>query len=409
MPNSSNYITFAKPSIGEEEISAVAESMRSGWLTTGPKTREFEIAFAEEIGVKHALAVNSATAGLHLAVEAAGIGLDDYVLMPVWTFTASAEVVRYLGAHPIFIDIDEHTLNIDIVKLEAAVKKYKALYGIKLKAIMPVHFAGRAIEMSLIIDLAKEHDLMVIEDAAHALPSGTLSKTINDERLEYRKIGGIGHLTVFSFYATKTLVTGEGGMIATNDDALASRIRVMRLHGINRDVWDRYTSKKPSWYYEVVAPGFKYNLTDIASSMGLVQLRKLNRLRLQRAQIAALYNQAFECSKFVTPLTPPKKEDLHSWHLYVIRLNLEFLKIDRNTFIEKMAEAGVGCSVHFIPLHLQPYWRDRYALMQDSFPVAQSQYERVLSLPIYPDMTNAMVEKVIMTVDKIIQENKNGT
>jgi len=395
------FVPFALPSIGEEEITAVVETMRSGWLTTGSRTKEFEQAFAEAVGTRHALAVNSATGGLHLAMEAAGIGLDDLVLTPTWTFTATAEVARYLGAHPVFVDVEAETLNLDVEHLERRVVELKREHGDRLKAIAPVHFAGQACEMDAILDIAETHSLTVIEDAAHAFPTTVTSRSVHDRERRSRKIGTVGHASVFSFYATKTITTGEGGMVTTEDDRIAERIRLMRLHGISRDVWNRYTSTTPSWYYEVVAPGYKYNLTDIASAIGLVQLSRAQFFQNRRENIAKQYHAAFQGHPALEVPAHPRYGNTHAWHLYVLRLNLERLMINRNRFIEEMAHYGVGCSVHFIPLHMQPYWRERYHLDPVAFPVASREFERVVSLPIYPNMDDMVVQRVIGAVMQV--------
>lgn len=395
------HIPFARPSIGEEEIEAVAATMRSGWLTTGPKTREFEKAFAEAAGARHALAVNSATAGLHLGLEAIGVRADDRVVTPVWTFTASAEVSRYLGAHPLFADVDAATLNLDAPGIEKAMASAPADSRRPIRAVMPVHFAGKPCDMDAILATASAHGLKVVEDAAHTFPAKVDTRSVRDAQRVSRSIGSIGDATVFSFYATKTIATGEGGMVTTDDDEIAERIRVMRLHGFSRDVWNRYTSTKPSWYYEIVAPGYKYNLTDIASAIGLVQLRKSQAFQTRREAIARAYNAAFrEIDAFQIPIAPDG-ELSHSWHLYVLRLNLDMLSIGRDDFIWEMGARGVSCSVHFIPLHMQPYWRDTYKLTPEMFPVASREFERVLSLPIYPDMTEGMVNQVIGVTSEI--------
>lgn len=398
-PGSKEFIPFALPCIEEEEIAAVVETMRSGWLTTGPRTQEFERRFGEAVGATHALAVNSATSGLHLALEAVGVGVDDLVLVPTWTFTATAEVVRYLGGHPVFVDVDRDTLNLDVAKLEQKIVEIQRKHGSKLKAIVPVHFAGQACEMDQIIDLAIRHGLYVVEDAAHAFPTDVRSRSASDGECRSRMIGSVGHATAFSFYATKTIATGEGGMVTTDDPALAERMRLMRLHGINRDVWNRYTSTKPAWYYEVVAPGYKYNLTDIASAIGLCQLAKADRLRARRQEIAAQYNAAFSDRPELEIPCVRHPGDTHAWHLYVLRLNLDRIKISRDRFIEEMAKHGVGCSVHFIPLHMQPYWQERYDLEAGvSFPVANAEFERCVSIPIYPSLTDADVTTIIEAV-----------
>lgn len=388
------FLPFALPQIEDEEIAEVLDTLRSGWLTTGPKTHIFEQEFAKAIGSTHALAVNSATAGLHLALEAIGLERDEFVITTPWTFTATAEVIRYLGAHPIFVDINPYTLNIDSKRIAEQIDKHKKT-SVKIRAILPVHFGGQACEMQTIMDLAISNGLRVIEDAAHALPASVISRSIHDPSRISRMIGTVGDVTVFSFYVTKTLATGEGGMITTENEEIAKRIRLMRLHGINRDVWDRYTSEKPNWYYEVVAPGFKYNLSDIASAIGLQQLKKIQRFQFRREAIAKAYTEAF--SQFPQFQVPSHVYPLntHSWHLYTLRLNLETLTIDRDRFINEMGERGIGCSVHFIPLHLHPYWRDHYQLTPNMFPVATSEFKRVVSLPIYPKMTDEDVSKVI--------------
>lgn len=400
-----NFIPFALPCIGEEEINSVVKTMRSGWLTTGPKTREFEEAFAKSVGANYALAVNSATAGLHLALEAAGVGLDDFVLTPVWTFTATAEVSRYLGAHPVFVDVERDSLNIDVALLEKRIIEIQKSHPNKLKAIIPVHFAGQACNISRIVELAKKYNLIIIEDAAHSLPSTVKSIAVDNQDLKERTIGNVGHITVFSFYATKTVVTGEGGMVTTNDEVVANRIKLMRLHGINRDVWNRYNSEKPAWYYEIVEPGYKYNLTDIASAIGLEQLAKANNLQKIRQSIAERYSQAFYDNDLIEIPKVSEGNLTHAWHLYVVKLNLNKLRINREDFIRRMAEEGVGCSVHFIPLHLQPYWKNKYQLKTSDFPVASKEYDRVVSLPIYPSMNDIQVDSVITAMKAILIEN----
>lgn len=379
------FLPFALPEIGEEEIAEVVDTLRSGWVTTGPKARRFEQAFAEFLGEPQieCIAVNSATAGLHLALEALGIGPGDEVITTTHTFTATAEVVRYLGADVVLVDIDPATLNIDIAQIEAAITP-------RTKAIVPVHYAGLAVDMLAVLDIARKHGLRVVEDAAHALPT-TLEKEL---------IGTLGSdATVFSFYANKTMTTGEGGMLVTRNAELAKRARVMRLHGMNRDAFDRFTAKVPSWYYEIVAPGFKYNLTDIAAALGLQQLKRLSAFQARREQIAQAYNQAFADLPLILP-PQPVEGDTHSWHLYVLRLADECV-VDRDVFIERMFAKGIGCSVHYIPLHLHPYWRDRYGLEPAQFPHSQRAYERMLSIPLYTRMTDADVQRVIDAVREI--------
>lgn len=379
------FLPFALPDIGEEEIAEVVDSLRSGWVSTGPKTRRFEQEFAESLepGL-HAIAVNSATAGLHLALEAAGVSADDEVITTPYTFTASAEVVRYLGAHPRFVDIDPATYNIDPSRIEAAITP-------RTRAIIPVHFAGLAADMDPILDIAERHGLAVIEDAAHSFPA----------RYRGRLIGTLpSAATVFSFYATKTITTGEGGMVVTRDAALAERCRIMRLHGISRDAFDRYTSSTPAWYYEVIAPGFKYNMSDLAASLGIHQLRKAERFLHRRQYLARRYDEALAD----LPLRlPPRGADPteHAFHLYPLRLD-DAAPIGRDDFIKAMAGRGVGCSVHFIPLHLQPYWRDTYNLAPDAYPEALHLYRGAVSLPLYTRMTDEDQDRVIAAARELL-------
>lgn len=375
------FLPFALPEIGEEEIAEVVSALRSGWVTTGPKTRQFEADFAEFLGGGvETIAVNSATAGLHLGLEAMGIGPGDEVITTTHTFTATAEVIRYLGADPVFVDVDAQTLCIDVAAVEAAITP-------RTKAIIPVHFAGRAADMDALLAVARRHGLHVMEDAAHALPTtcgGKLVGTLDSD------------VAVFSFYANKTITTGEGGMLVTRNPEIAKRARVMRLHGISRDAFDRFTAKAPSWYYEIVAPGFKYNMTDIAASMGIHQLRKANAFQQKRARIAALYDSALAGLPIVLP-PQAAPGDKHSWHLYVIQLDAS-VAVGRDQFIERLYAQGIGCSVHYIPLHLQPYWRDTYQLKPEMFPVSQRIYEHTLSLPLYTRMTEADVARVVAAV-----------
>lgn len=398
-------IPFALPSISEREIEAVVATLRSGWLTTGPQTKAFEEAFASAVGARHALAVNSGTAALHLALEALGIGAGDKVLVPTWTFTATAEVVRYMGADPVFVDVDPVTLNIDVAKLEERIVALRREHGTKLKAVMPVHVAGRACEMNQIVTLARTHGLTIVEDAAHAFPTTVESASVTDDERRSRMIGSVGHATAFSFYATKTIATGEGGMLTTDDDRVAERVRLMRLHGVDKDAWNRHESPLPSWYYEVRAPGFKYNLTDIASALGLVQLQRGQELLGRRTAIAKRYDAAFAGQPALEPPVLRHATETCAWHLYIVRLNLDRLAIDRDRFTRELEAHGIGCSVHFIPLHLQPYWRDLYRLTPSMFPVASREFPRVISLPIYPDMTDDVVDRVIDGVKDIVAKH----
>ncbi|HAT29425.1 MAG TPA: UDP-4-amino-4,6-dideoxy-N-acetyl-beta-L-altrosamine transaminase [Janthinobacterium sp.] len=372
------FIPFALPEIGEEEIAAVVECLRSGWVTTGPKTKQFEQDFAAYIGDgSEAIAVNSATAGLHLALEALGVGPGDEVIVPTMTFTATAEVVRYMGADPVFVDTDPVTLNVHVDAIRAAITP-------RTKVIMPVHYAGLACDMDAILALAREHGLRVVEDAAHAFPT----------RYKGRLIGTLdSDVTVFSFYANKTMTTGEGGMVVTRDAAIATRVKMMRIHGISRDAFDRFTSKTPAWAYEVVAPGYKYNLTDIASAMGIHQLRRIDQFSARRQQLAQRYFDELADLPLLLPAAAGEG-GAHAWHLYVVRLTAG-ARMDRDALIQRLSERGIGTSVHYIPLHRQPYWRDTYHLTLEQFPQAELAYHAMLSLPLYTKMTDADQGRVI--------------
>ena len=393
------FLPFALPEIGEEEINEVVDTLRSGWVTTGPKARQFEQAFAAYLakhlgsetqteGELHAIAVNSATAGLHLALEALGIGPGDEVITTTHTFTATAEVVRYLGADVKLVDIDPATLNIDPTAIEAAITP-------RTKAIMPVHYAGLAVDMDAIHAIAHKHGLKVVEDAAHALPTTWRGTMVGNHASD---------AIVFSFYANKTMTTGEGGMLVTRNADLAARAKVMRLHGINRDAFDRFTAKVPSWYYEIVAPGFKYNLTDIAAALGLHQLKRIDGFQTKREHIAQRFDAALADLPLVLPPRPVYDGDVHAWHLYVVRLSDEAIAqgITRDGFIESLFADGIGVSVHYIPLHLHPYWKDRYGLQPEAFPHSQKAYERMVSLPLYTRMTEADTDRVIAAVRKAL-------
>lgn len=379
------FLPFALPDIGEDEIAEVVHALRSGWITTGPKTKQFEQDFSGlfDAGAE-SIAVNSATAGLHIALEAVGVSSGDEVITTPYTFTATAEVIRYLGAHPVFVDIDPGTFNIDPTKIEAAITS-------KTKAIIPVHFAGLACDMSEILRIARKHNLKVIEDAAHALPTRYQGKLIGDLESD---------VAVFSFYATKTITTGEGGMVVTRNPEIAARCRMMRLHGISRDAFDRYTSTKPAWHYEVVAPGFKYNMTDLAAGMGIHQLKKAWAFQQRRQAMAERYDR--ELAGLPITLPPQANQgDVHAWHLYVIQLQAN-AGISRDRFIEEMIKKGIGCSVHFIPLHLHPYWRDTYKLKQEDFPNALAVYQSAVSLPLYTKMTDDDQARVIAAIKEIL-------
>lgn len=374
-----SFLPFAKPDIGADELALVTAVLQSGWLTTGPKTKQFEAEFAELVGAKHAIAINSATAAMHLALEASNIGPGDEVITTTYTFAATAEVIRYLDATPVLVDIDPVTFNIDTDAVTEAITE-------KTRAIIPVHMAGQAAALDPIWQCAKQHNLVVIEDAAHALPT-----YYNNEL-----IGGLSDFTAFSFYATKPVSTGEGGMLTTNHDAWADRCRMMSLHGISRDAWKRF-SAEGSWYYEIIAPGFKYNMTDLAAALGLAQLHKLDTMNARRVEIAHRYNAAFgEHPALEPPLPAP--HSTHCYHLYMLRLNLDHLRIDRAAFIEELKALNIGTSVHYIPLHLHPYYRDKYGYQAQDFPIATREYGREISLPIYSAMHDDDVDYVIEAV-----------
>lgn len=382
------FIHFHRPSIGDEEINEVVDTLKSGWLSTGPKVYKFEHDFAEEVGAFHAIAVNSCTAALHLSLEAIGVKEGDYVITTPFTFAATAEVIRYFNANVLFVDIDEDTGNIDPDMIEMAIMKHQK--PDRIKAIIPVHFAGRPCDMNRIMRIGEKYNIRIIEDAAHAFPS----------IYSGRPIGTIGDLTAFSFYATKTITTGEGGMVTTNDDEWAERIRRMRLHGVDRDIWNRYTTNVPKWFYGVDDIGFKYNMPDIAAAIGLAQLKKAAKFRIKRKSIAIRYTQGLKDLPLILPNDANlPKFSLHSWHLYVIRLTG---RIHRNRFIERMAEEGVGTSVHFIPLYEQPYWYKKLGLTFRDFPMCHKWYQSCVSLPIWPDMTDEQVSYVIEKTKKIL-------
>jgi perosamine synthetase len=384
-----DFLPFALSDISDEEIKEVVQVLKSGWITTGPKVREFEDNFARFIGSKHAIAVNSGTASLHLALEAIGLKEDDQVIMPPLTFAATAEVVCYFGAKPVFVDIDERTMNLDPEKVKEYLEPHSSE---KVKAIIPVHYGGLPCKMDRIMKIAQRFALKIIEDAAHAFPV----------KYQGQMIGTIGDATCFSFYATKPITTAEGGMLTTNDDTIAERTRMMRLHGMSKDAWMRYTAEG-SWYYEILSPGFKYNLTDIAAAIGLVQLKRVYGMMEKRRQIAHLYNDAF---KDLPEIETPYTTEDHAWHLYVIRLRKERLEIDRNQFIEQLRMKGIGTSVHFIPLHMHPYYRNTYGYQPEDYPICHRVYKQIVSLPIYSRMSSDDSLRVIDAVREVIEENR---
>lgn len=377
------FLPFHKASIGDREIREVADALSSGWITTGPKTKKFEEGFINCVGAKYGVAVSSCTAAMHLALAAIGIKEGDEVIVPVMTFTATAEVVTYFKATPVFIDCDSDTLLMDVGSLEEKITP-------KTKAIIPVHYAGQACDIDAILEIAHKHGIKVIWDAAHSFPTEYKSKMV----------GSFPDITCFSFYATKTLATGEGGMAVTDNKEYADQMRILSLHGMSKDVWNRY-SKEGSWYYEIVAPGYKYNLTDIAAAIGLVQLSRRGELLKKRQKIAQVYRDAFQGMEELTPLKLLSYGNM-AWHLFVIKLNLEKLSIDRNRFISELKDRNIGSSVHFIPLHLHPYWKEAYGLKESDFPTASAVYKQIVSLPIFPDMADEDTGDVVSAVKDIV-------
>ena len=380
MNQNSDFIPFALPSVGEEEKKAVMEVLDSGWLTTGKKSAELEKRFCEITGAEYALSVNSATSGLHLVLESFGITRGSKVLTTPYTFAATAEVIRYMGAHPVFADTNSNDYNINPDEIEKAFSSDP-----EIKAVIPVHVGGLLCDMERIKSISERYNAAVIEDAAHAFP------VFKDGKCA----GNMSDAGVYSFYATKTITTGEGGMVVTNSESAAKRMRIMRLHGIDRDVWDRYNSNKSKWYYEVVEPGFKYNMTDISAAMGIEQLKKSCDFLEKRKKIAEKYNNAFADLDFIK--VPPYSGD-HAWHLYTVKINEDKLSINRDQFIEKLFDKGIGVSVHFIPLHIMPYYKNKYSLLPGDFPNALENFSSSISLPIYPDLTEEQTEKIIESV-----------
>ena len=380
------FLPFSPPDITEAEIEEVVDSLRSGWITTGPKVKRFEGEFADFVHAPAALALNSCTAGLHLALATMDIAPGDEVITTPMTFAASVNVIEHVGATPILADVDAETLNIDPARIAEKVTA-------RTKAIMPVHYTGHPADMTPIVEMAEQHNLTIIEDAAHALPA----------QYKGQIVGSIGHFTSFSFYATKNLTTAEGGMLTATQPDLLEKARMLSLHGMNRDAWKRYSSTG-SWFYEVLAPGFKYNMTDLQAAIGLVQLKRLAEMQARRYQIVNAYNEAFhQLEALQTPVEHAEVE--HAWHLYVLRLNLEQLTIDRAQFIDALRERNIGTSVHFIPIHLHPYYRNKYGWQPHDFPIAHREYQRLLSLPLNSTLSNSDVEDVIAAVKDVVEQH----
>jgi dTDP-4-amino-4,6-dideoxygalactose transaminase len=385
-------VPFHVSDVDESDIAAVVAVLRDGWLTTGARCHAFEEAFSDFLGGGvQALAVNSCTSALHLALEAVGVGPGDRVITSPYTFTATAEVLRYLGAHPVFADVDPRTGNLTAETVLAAWQQLSLGVRRRVRAVVPVHFAGLPCEMEDLEELACLRGWQVVDDAAHALPAAR----------QGRPIGTWGTATAFSFYATKTLCTGEGGMLVTSDDAVARRARTMRLHGIDRDAFDRYRSSD-GWRYDVVAAGFKYNLTDIAAAMGCTQLRRLRETHRARTAIAAVYDSALgEVEGLALPATAPRGDE-HARHLYPLRVTAG--DGVRDLLVRHLAAHGITTSVHFIPLHLQPYYREKYGLQPGDFPGATALFGQEISLPLFPSMTTRQVQRVIDGVVEGVRE-----
>ncbi len=396
-------VPFQRPNLGEDEISEVVETLRSGWLTSGPKVKKFEKEFAAAVNAEFAIAVNSCTAALHLAVEAMELCAGQAVLVPTMTFAATSEILLYKNAIPILVDCDSITGNMNLRDAEEKLQKLKVGdFGIndnqpvKVVGIIPVHVGGYMMNVGEIRNFAERHGLWIIEDAAHSFPSAWRA----DSESDWEYCGeNTASVTCFSFYANKTITTGEGGMAITNNKAVAEKIRMLSLHGLTNDAWNRY-AVEDSWDYKIVLPGYKYNLTDIAAAIGLHQLKRAETMRLEREAVAEHY---FDSLRSVSEIELPPRSDnrIHSWHLFPIRLNLEKLTIDRNQFLENLRANGVGCSVHWRPLHLHPLYSERFGWREADFPVATQLWKRIISLPIFSSMKVSEIKHVNDTVKKL--------
>ncbi len=396
-------VPFFRPELDDVEIAEVVDTLRSGWLTTGPKTRRFQEAFAEAVGGRHAVALNSCTAALHLATEALGLARGQAVLVPTMTFAATAEVVRYAGAVPVLVDCEPDTLNLDFEDLE---KKIEAVADDSLAPIVgrpgppvgviPVHVGGLMFDVARLKAFAGRHGLWVVEDAAHAFPAAWRPRS----GAPWQRCGeATSDVACYSFYANKTITTGEGGMAVTERDDLAERMRSMSLHGLSHDAWGRYTAKG-AWDYRILAPGYKYNLTDVAAALGIHQLARAEEMRRQRETVAHAFLEGLAgVDELELPRLAPDR--VHSWHLFQIRLRLERLTIDRDRFLEELRARGVGFSVHWRPLHLHPYYQETYGWRPEHLPVATEVWRRTVSLPIYPAMTAGERDAVVTTVREI--------
>jgi len=381
----SSVLPFHRPLIEEEEIRAVVDVLRSGWLSTGPRVAEFEAEFARYMGAGHAVALSSCTAALHLALAAIGITEGDEVILPTMTFAASGEVVLYFKARPVLVDCQKGTFHLDPEQAAKAVTS-------RTRAILPVHHSGCPCDMDAILEIARQHGLKVIEDAAHALPSHYKDKMV----------GTLGDITCFSFYATKTLTTGEGGMATTDNAEIAERMRILSLHGISKDAWKRYTAEG-TWRYDILEAGYKYNLTDLQAALGLVQLGKCDAMRERRVAIARRYSEALgSLEAYDVPSAPDHVQ--HAWHLYILQVNPGALRIDRNRVIEELKKQGIGTSVHFIPLHLHTLYQRQLGYRSGQFPNAEKRFERAISLPIYPGLREQDTDRVIEALHDIARQ-----
>ncbi|HEY3825035.1 MAG TPA: DegT/DnrJ/EryC1/StrS aminotransferase family protein [Bryobacteraceae bacterium] len=395
-------LPFSPPAIGDEEIAEVLAALRSGWITNGPRTGFFEQLFAQFVGADAALALNSATGAMHVALAALGVGPGSVVITTALTFCSGVHVIEHMGARPVLVDVEPDTLNIDPLQVDCAARSLRP--GERLAAIMPVHLYGHPCDRKSLIEIARRYGCALVEDAAHSFPSRCEGKMIGA-----REEVGVPVLTAFSFYANKNLTTGEGGMLTGPPD-LVEEARLWSLHGMSRDAWKRYQGSPSkadpeSWFYEVTRPGFKYNMTDIQAAMGIAQLSKVAGFGIRRAAIAARYNEAFELlEELRIPAHRPQID--HAWHVYALRLKLDRLKISRDEFIRELRGRHISASVHFIPIHLHSYYRDTYGYKENDFPVAYSEFRKLVSLPIYPAMRDEDINDVIEAVTEIVAETK---